>query len=125
MHDIWVRIGGNLIDRVTGPLHFRFVLQPVVASIFAIISGLRDAKAHQPPYFWALFTYPADRRAMIKDGWKSVGKVFIVALVLDIAYQVFVFHFVYSDEVLIVGFILTVAPYLILRGLVNRFASRK
>jgi len=125
MHDIWVRIGGNLIDRLTGPLHFRFILQPVVASIFAIISGLRDAKAHKPPYFWALLTYPADRRAMIKDGWKSVGKVFLVALVLDIAYQVFVFRFVYSDEMLIVGFILTVAPYLILRGFTNRLASRR
>jgi hypothetical protein len=124
MHDIWVRIGGNLVDRVFGPMQFRFVLQPIVASIFAIISGLRDARAHKPPYFWALITYPADRRAMIKDGWKSVGKVFLVALVLDIVYQILVFRFVYSEEVLIVGFILTVAPYLILRGLVNRLASR-
>jgi hypothetical protein len=125
MHDFWVRIGGNMIDRLTGPLHFRFILQPVVASIFAIISGLKDAKAHKPPYFWALFTDPADRDAMIKDGWKSVGKVFLVALVLDIVYQVLVFRFVYTDEMLIVGFILTVVPYLILRGLVNRLASRR
>jgi hypothetical protein len=51
--------------------------------------------------------------------------VFLVALVLDVVYQVWVFRFVYSLEVLIVGFVITIVPYLILRGVVNRFASRK
>ena len=125
MDDVWVRMATNLVDRVQGPLHFRFVLQPVVASIFAILSGLKDARAHRPPYLWGLFNHPEHRIAMVNDGWKSVGKVFIVALVLDIVYQILVFHFVYSGEVLIVGFVLTIAPYLVLRGLVNRLASRK
>ena len=51
MDDVWMRIVGNLTDRVQGPMNFRFVSQPVVASIFGILSGLRDAKAHKPPYF--------------------------------------------------------------------------
>jgi hypothetical protein len=62
---------------------------------------------------------------MIKDGWKSVGKVFIVALVFDVIYQIVVLRFVYSGEALIVGFVLTIAPYVILRGLVNRLTPGK
>jgi hypothetical protein len=51
MNDPWIRVAENLADRVSGPLKFRFVLQPVMASIFAVLSGLKDAKAGKPPYF--------------------------------------------------------------------------
>jgi hypothetical protein len=125
MGDIWARIADNLTDRVQGPMNLRFILQPIMASIFGILSGLRDAKAHKPPYLWALLVNPAHRGAMVKDGWKSIGKVFIVALVLDVIYQMIVSDFVYSGEALIVGFVLTIAPFVILRGLVNRIASGK
>jgi hypothetical protein len=120
MDDIWFRILENLTDRVSGPLKFRFVLQPVMATIFAIIAGLRDAKTGKPPYFWALITDPAHRKDLMKDGWKSVGKVFILALVLDVVYQFIVLGFVYPGEVIIVAFVLAIVPYLILRGLVTR-----
>src|SRR5271170_3566609 len=92
---IWMRVAQNLIDRTSGTMNFRFILQPVMASIFAIIAGLKDAKAGKPPYLWSLLTDRARRVDRIKDGWKSVGKVIIVALVLDIAYQIIVLRFVY------------------------------
>ena len=96
-----------------------------MASIFAIRSGLKDAKAGNPPYFWTLLSDPAQRAAMIKDGWKSVGKVFLLALALDVVYQIIVERFVYPGEALIVAFVLAIVPYLILRGLVTRLMSRK
>jgi hypothetical protein len=61
-------------------MNFRFILQPVMASIFAIIAGLKDAKAGKPPYFWSLLTGRARRLDRIRDGWKSVGKLIVVAL---------------------------------------------
>ncbi len=125
MEDIWMRFVGDLADRVTGPLKFRLLLQPVMAAIFAIIAGLKDARTGKPPYFWALITDPAHRRDMLKDGWKSVGKVFVLALILDVVYQVIVLRFVYPGEALVVAFVLAIVPYLILRGLVTRLASRK
>jgi hypothetical protein len=124
MEDLWARIAENLIARLSGPLKFRFILQPVMASIFAILAGIKDAKEGKPPYFWALFTQPAHRAEMIKDGWKSVGKVFIFAVVLDVVYQWIVLKFVYPGEVIIVAFILAIVPYLMLRGIVNRIASK-
>lgn len=125
MDDVWARMADNLIGRLEGPISFRFVVQPLMASVFAIVGGLRDARAHKPPYLWGLLTSSGQRGSMVRDGWKSVGKVFVVALVLDVVYQVIVFNFVYSGEALIVGFILTILPYLALRGLVNRLASRR
>jgi hypothetical protein len=124
MDHIWTRIADNMIARVSGPMKFRLVLQPVMAAIFAIRSGLADAKAGRTPYFWSLVTNPAQRDYMLKDGWKSVGKVFILAMVLDVVYQIIEQHFVYPGEVIIVAFILAILPYLILRGLVNRLARR-
>jgi hypothetical protein len=124
MDEILLRIVENLTARVSGPLKFRLVLQPVMAVIFAVLAGLKDAKAGKPAYFWDLMSNPIHRADMIKDGWKDVGKVFILALVLDVAYQIMVLRFVYPGETIIVAFVLAIVPYLILRGPVNRLASR-
>jgi hypothetical protein len=120
MDEVFQRIVENLADRISGPMKFRMFLQPVMASIFAIIAGLKDAKAGKPPYFWGLITNPGHRAEMIKDGWKSVGKVFVLAIVLDVVYQIIVQRFVYPGEALITACLLAIVPYLILRGLVTR-----
>lgn len=122
MHDIWLRIMENMADRISGPLHFRLLLQPVMAAIFAIIAGLKDAREGRAPYFWSLFTDPVNRAEMLKDGWKGVGKVFVLAIVLDVIFQIKVLQFVYLGEAIIVAIALAILPYLILRGLVTRIA---
>lgn len=123
MEEMFARFMENLGARVTGPMHLRIYLQPIMATVFAIISGLKDAKAGNPAYFWAMFTQPEHRRDMLKDGWKSVGKVFVIAMVLDVIYQIIVQRWVYPLEVITVALILAIVPYLILRGPVNRIAS--
>lgn len=125
MEDIWIRVVENLHERVTGPMKFRLLLQPVMASIFAIVSGLKDARLGKPPYFWAMLTEPSHRRDMLKDGWKSVGKVFVLALILDVVYQIIVQRFVYPGEAIIVALALAIVPYLIVRGLVTRIAQMR
>ena len=125
MDDIWMRIIENLGDRLTGPMKLRIFLQPGMAIIFAVLAGLKDAKAGRRPYFWSLLFYPESRAEMLKDGWKSVGKVFVLALILDVIYQIIVLHFVYPGEAIIVAFTLAILPYLIIRGLVTRLANIK
>jgi hypothetical protein len=124
MDHLWERVGSQLIERVSGPMKFRLVLQPCMASFFAIRAGLMDAKLGKPPYLWSLLMHPGNRMAQLKDGWQSVGKVFILAVVLDVVYQIIELRFVYVGEALIVAFILAFAPYLILRGVVTRIARR-
>jgi hypothetical protein len=125
MVHIWDRVGTQLLARVSGPMKFRLVLQPCMAAFFAIRSGLADAKTGRSPYFWTMVSDPHERAELLKDGWKSVGKVFILAIVLDVIYQIIELRFVYVGEAIIVAFILAILPYLILRGLVTRIARRK
>ena len=122
MEEMWIRFLDDMAGRITGPMKFRLLLQPVMASIFAVVAGLKDARTGKPPYFWALLSDPGHRRDMLRDGWKSVGKVFVLALLLDMVYQVMVLRFVYPGEALVVALLLAIVPYLVLRGLVTRLA---
>jgi hypothetical protein len=122
---MWARVGSQLIARVSGPMKFRLVLQPVMSAFFAVRDGLKAAKAGRLPYFADLIMDTGHRKTDIKEGWKSVGRVFILALIMDVIYQVIVLRFVYVGEAIIVSFILAILPYLILCGLVNRVARRR
>jgi hypothetical protein len=90
--------------------------------VYAIISGLKDAREHKPPYFWAIFTEPSRRAELIRDGWKSVRNVFLLAIGMDLIYQVIVFKGLRPGEGLVVAVVLAILPYLIVRGPVNRLA---
>jgi hypothetical protein len=125
MDDLLSRVFENLIDRVSGPMKFRLILQPLMATIFAVRSGLRDAKEGRPAYFWAIFTDSDNRRDMLRDGWKSVGKIFLIAIIIDIVYQIVVFRWFYPLEAIVVAAMLAFVPYLVIRGPVNRIARRK
>lgn len=122
MDQMWVRVGSQLLARVSGPMKFRLVLQPCMAAFFAIRSGLADAKAGKPPWFWELVSNPPERAGMVKEAWKRIGKVFILAVVLDVVYQLIVLRFVYVGEALIVAFVLAIVPYVLLRGPAMRVA---
>jgi hypothetical protein len=125
IEEVVTRTFGDLASRVSGPLKFRLVLQPLMATVFAVRAGLRDAKASQPPYFWAILTRPDHRRALLRGGWKDVGKIFIVAVVIDVIYQVIVERWVYPGEAILVAVILALVPYLVIRGPVTQLAERK
>lgn len=117
---VWEMIEG----RKTGPLNLRLILQPTMAIILAIRAGLRDAREDRPPYLWSLFSDPGHRRDLLRRGWKDVGKVFLIAVTLDVVYEVIVYHHVYPVQALLVGFVLAILPYLIVRGPASRIARR-
>ena len=98
MEDIISRGWADLVARLGGPLTFRLVIQPAVAVFLAIRSGLKDAKVGRPVFFWTVVRNPAERRYLLREGWKDVGTLFIVAVVLDIIYQVIVLRGVYAGR---------------------------
>jgi hypothetical protein len=120
--DQFVRVFEDLVARVDGPLHFRFILQPLMAVIFAIRDGRRDARAGRAPF--RLFTEPEQRREVLLSSWKSVGKVFVIGLILDALYQLLELRWFYPGEALLVALILAVLPYFLLRGTVNNLMRR-
>jgi hypothetical protein len=119
------RIFEDLVGRASGPMHIRLLLQPTMALIFGIRDGIRDARAGHPAYFWALFDQPGRRRDLIRSGWKSVGKVFVLAIVLDAIYQLIALRWFYPGEALLTAFSLACIPYLLIRGPVNRMMRGK
>jgi hypothetical protein len=121
MDDIWMRMAHNLADRVSGPMQFRLILQPLVASIYAVRDGLKDAKTGKSPYLWTLISDSGHRSRLIKDGWKSVSTVFFMALAVDVIYQLIELRFVYPGEAILVALFLA-CPLAIIRGLVTRLA---
>lgn len=125
MDELLNKLGELLLGRVDGPLHFRFLLQPVMAIFFAFRDGIKDAKEGRTPYFWSLFTEPEKREKKIREGWKSVSKVFLLALVLDLVYQFIELPRLYPLHALIVAIALAIVPYLLLRGLVTRIWNIK
>ena len=124
MDHLLTNIWEGVIARVTGPMKFRIVLQPVMAIFLAVRGGLKDAREGQPPYFWGLFTDHNERERMLKDGWKSVSRVFILGVVMDVIYQIIETRTVRPLDALLVAFVLAIVPYLIFRGPINRIARR-
>jgi Flp pilus assembly protein TadB len=114
----------ELLGRSSGPLHFRLILQPIIASTIAIKAGLRDARSGQPPFLWTFLKDANERRRLIQSGWKDIGKVFIIASIIDAIYQLFVLHALHPLQTLIVAVAVAVVPYVVLRGLTTRLARR-
>jgi hypothetical protein len=124
--DIFTRVWDNLIERTEGPMNLRFYLQPTMSLIFAIRAAIRDSKNGTVPYLWRFAFSKDNRKTVAKEGWKDVGKIFIIGTILDIIYQLIVIfkvktesHF-YPLESLIVAFLLAIIPYILFRGPLNR-----
>jgi hypothetical protein len=124
--DVVIRFDSDLIGRLTGPSTFRLILQPAMAAFFAVRDGLRAAHERRPPYFSSLLTSgSSERRALLEEGWRTLAKLFTMAITIDIVYQVIVFRRVYPIESLVVAVILAFLPYLLLRGTVNRITRMR
>src|SRR5262249_14669764 len=114
------RVLQNLADRLTGALRLRFILQPSIAVFLAVRDGMKDGMQGRPAYFWSLFFKPKCRRELIRAGWRSIGTVFVMAIIIDAVYQYIAIRWFYPGEALTIGLTLACVPYLLIRGPVSR-----
>ena len=124
MEDLLARGWDGLMARVGGPMTFRLILQPLMAALLALRAGLQDAREGRPPYLWTVLTDPAQRAGLLHEGWKSIARVFFLAVIMDFIYEWIMGRWIYPLETLVVAIVLAVMPYLLLRGPVNRIARR-
>ena len=122
MDEWWLRFAHNMAGRLDGPLHLRFILQPLMSGLFALRDGFHDAQRGEPAYFWSLFTDSGRRTARLKEGWRSIGRIFLLALAIDAIYQIIALRHFYAGEAVITALLLAIVPYILLRGPVNRVA---
>jgi len=117
------RIVQGIVARVTGPMSFRFMLQPAVAILLGVRDGLADAKAGTPPFIYDLLFSPKDRSRDLKSALKSLLKPIVVATILDCIAQYLIFKHVRLIPALLVGTLVMGLPYALARGITNRIAT--
>jgi hypothetical protein len=93
-----------------------------VVTLLAIRAGLRDAREGQPAFLWGIISDPGRRRQRMLAAWKDIGRIFIVAIVLDTAYQLMVLRAFYVVQALIVAVACAIVPYVLFRGPAARLA---
>ena len=113
----------DLIGRLHGPFSFRFVLQPVMAAIYAIRDGVADSLASRPPYFWTIFTRSDRRWELLRDGWKAVTRVLVLGAVMDTLYQLIVLQSIHPFELAVIVLGLAFVPYVLTRGPIERIVT--
>ena len=125
MEDLWIRLHDAVVERLHGPMKFRFIMQPLVAAIFAIKAGLADGRAGRPAFLWSVFSNREQRAFLLKDGWKDIAKVFTMATVMDLIYQFIVMRRLLPVRALLVAAVLCFIPYIFLRGPVSRLVGKR
>jgi hypothetical protein len=121
---IFERIWYDLVARTDAPMKFRFILQPLMAAIFAIRDGLKDARAGRSPYFWTMLSNPRKRLRRLNEGLNSTARIILLGLVMDAIYQGIVLRQFYPGEAVIVALVFAFVPYVIMRGPALRIARR-
>lgn len=114
----------QLLGRFSGPLNFRLFVMPTVVTILAIRADLRDAREGRPAPLGAFITNPIERRRLFRLAVKDVGRIFIVALVLDTTYQLWVLRSFHIGQLFIVAVVCAVVPYVLVRGPITRLVRR-
>lgn len=124
MDDALTNFITDLIGRIDGPMQFRLYLQPLMAAALAVRDGRKDAREGRPPYGWALLADAGHRRYLLRDGWKGIARVFVLAYGLDIVYQLVALQRLGPLQALFAAILLALVPYVLLRGPVNRLTPR-
>jgi hypothetical protein len=118
----FARIWRQLVERTNEPMRLRFVLQPLMAAIFAIRQGLKDARTGRRPYFWTMVSDPSKRIQRLEEGLNATARILLLGLVMDVIYQVIILNRFFPAEAVIVALLFAFVPYVIFRGPAARIA---
>ena len=114
-----------LAARLHGPGAFRFYLQPALAATFAIVAGVKDARAGRPAFLWDALLGGEGRVQRRREGLRQILTPFAVAVVMDLVLQWVILREIRLGAALVVGVALIYVPYILLRGPVNRLLSQR
>ena len=115
----------DIPKRLTGPGRFRFILQPLMAIILGIRSGLADARVGNPPYLYGVFFHSDRRSELLRSGLETVINLLLMGILMDAIFQWFILGASYPGAALVVGPVLIMGPYAVSRALSNRLTSSR
>ena len=70
----------DIAARLTGPMSFRFIVQPIIAIALGVRDGILDARAGTPPFIYDVIFKPEDRKKQLKSALKAVLKPVILGI---------------------------------------------
>jgi len=111
--------------RLAGPGRFRFILQPAIATILGIRSGLADARAGRPPYLYGVLFHRGLRRELMRTGLETVANLLLMGILMDAVFQWVILGVSHPGAALVVGPVLIMGPYSLARALSNRLARQR
>jgi hypothetical protein len=114
----------DILARLSGPGRLRFVVQPTVAILLGVRSGIKDSQERALPFLWALAFQGKRRRELLRSAFVSVRDLVAIAILLDVISQFLIFHEVRPGAALVVGPVLITLPYVLARALTNRLCAR-
>jgi hypothetical protein len=120
VQDLLLRMWTDLLARPGGPFAFRLVLQPLMAVLFAVRDGYKDARTGRSTYFWTLLHDPVRRRGRLVEGVKATVKIVLLGVAIDAAFQLRVLGSFYPGEAFGFALLLGFVPYLLIRGPADR-----
>ena len=110
----------ELPRRFTGSGRLRFILQPMFAILLGVRGGLADAKAGTQHYLFGLIFDAGRRRELLRSGAAAVETLLAMGIILDVVFQLIIYHAVHPGAALVVGPILISHP--LSRALTTRLA---
>jgi len=116
------RFWRSIVARPSGPMTFRFVLQPAMAGIAALRDGVSDARLGRSPYLSAIIRDIDGRGARLWEGIVSTAKILILGVVMDVIYQLTFLGTFHPAESAAIAILLALVPYALLRGPIKRVA---
>jgi hypothetical protein len=120
----------DMVERTSGPLSFRFILQPSMAALTAIHDGRKDARTGRSPYLWTIVRFwtgahtRGERVVRLREGLIATSRIILLGIVMDVIYQLLEYTTLYPAQALLIAVLLGFVPYLLIRGLVTRIARR-
>jgi len=113
----------DIPKRLAGPGRFRFVLQPLIATLLGIRNGLADARAGRPPYLYGVLFHRELRGELVRTGFETVVNLVLMGILLDAVFQWVILGVSHPGAALVVGPVLIAGPYTLARALSNRAAG--
>lgn len=105
---------------LTGPLHLRFVVQPVIALVLGVRDGVRDEREGAAPFVLELFARREGLGRRLRIALRQIALPLALAVVLDSVVQRSLRGAIDVSSALWVGALLIALPYTCARGLTNR-----
>ena len=104
---------------ITRRLGNRSVLRPC-ATLVQLIFGPGRLR-----FFFGLLFHAGRQRQFLRNGVAAIRNLLATGIILDIVFQMILFHSVHPGAALVVGPILTCIPYAVGRQLTTRLARGK